>query len=249
MRSKRLVATSVVALAVLGGCAADETPPSATQTAPQETPYSVDIKPADFTTEIDNPWFPLIPGMRWVYEAETDEGKERIVVEVTDQTKETAIGVETVVVRDTVSLEGVVIEDTYDWFAQDKDGNVWYFGEDTKSFENGKLKDNKGSWESGKDGALPGIYMKADPKVDGEVYQQEYYEGEAIDTGEVIAVDRKAEVPFGTYEDTVVTEDINPLEPDVVENKYYASGVGLVLELHVKGGDERVELIEFKDAK
>jgi hypothetical protein len=180
--------------------------------------------------------------MRWVYESETEDGLERIVVEVTDDTR-VVMGVETVVVRDTVTLDGEVIEDTYDWFAQDDDGNVWYFGEDTTAFEDGE-ESTEGSWEAGVDGAHPGIVMFADPEP-GDPYYQEFYEGEAEDMGQVLETGKHVSVPAGEFDDVVVTKDWTPLEPDVVENKYYAPGVGVVLEIHVEGGDERVELVEF----
>lgn len=205
-----------------------------------ETP---EIDPADFTTQIDNPFLPFPRGAKWVYEGETDEGLERTVVEVTNETK-TVMGVPMVVVRDTVTLDGEVIEDTFDWYAQDREGNVWYFGEDTKEYEDGKVVSTHGAWEAGVKGAEPGIVMKAAPKV-GDAYRQEYFKGEAEDEAEVLSLDEKASVRFGDFNGLLQTKDFTPLEPDVVEHKYYAKGVGMVLEVHVKGGDERLELIEF----
>ncbi len=243
----RIVLMTVLATLAFASACSDNgatsalTSPTARQSASE---YAPEIDPADFTAKVDNAYFPLVVGTRWVYEAKTEDGLERIVVQVTDKKKKVALGIDTTVVRDTVSLDGEVIEDTYDWYAQDADGNVWYMGEDTIAFEDGKSKKD-GSWEAGVDGALPGIQMPADPKVDGKVYQQEFYKGEAEDTGEVIGRNKTAVTPFRRFEDTIVTEDINPFEPDVVENKYYARDVGLVLELHVKGGAERVELVEY----
>ncbi len=208
--------------------------------------YAPAIDPADFVDVVDNPLLPLAPGSRWVYEGVTDEGTERIEVVVTDERRE-VMGVSTVVVRDTATLDGEVIEDTYDWFAQDQDGNVWYFGEDTTAYEGGEPADTEGSWEAGVDGALPGIVMLAHPAV-GDAYRQEYLAGEAEDMGEVVRVGDAETVPFGAFDDLVVTEDWTPLEPDVVEEKYYAAGVGLVLEVGVTGGEERVELVEFTSA-
>jgi hypothetical protein len=148
-------------------------------------------------------------------------------------------------VRDTVTEDGEVIEDTFDWFAQDRDGNVWYLGEDTKEFEDGELVSTEGSWEAGTKGAQPGIIMQASPQV-GVGYRQEYFPGEAEDLAEVLRLDGKATVPFGSFEDLLVIEEWNPLEPKVIENKYYARGIGVVLEEQVKGGSERVELIAFE---
>jgi hypothetical protein len=152
------------------------------------------------------------------------------------------MGVTCVVVRDTVTLDGEVVEDTYDWFAQHVDGAVWYFGEDTKEYEDGQVSSTEGAWEAGVDGAQPGIVMPAEPKV-GDSYRQEYYQGEAEDMAEVLSLTESVTVPAGTYQDVLMTEDVNPLEPDVVEHKYYASGAGLVLTVQVEGGSDREELV------
>ena len=115
--------------------------------------YTVDINPADFVVAVDNPYFPLIPGTRYVYEGMTEDGLERIEIEVLSETKD-VVGVATTAMRDTVYVDGEMIEDTFDWFAQDKDGKVWYFGERVSNYENGELVDEAGSWEAGVDGAL-----------------------------------------------------------------------------------------------
>ena len=207
--------------------------------------YSPNIDPADFTTNIDNKYFPLEPGTTLVYEGTTAEGTERIEFTVTHETRR-VMGVECVVVRDKVFLNGGLIEDTFDWYAQDRDGNVWYFGEDTKELHNGKVESTKGSWEAGVDGAKPGIYMQADPKV-GETYRQEYYKGEAEDMAKVLSLDESATVPYGSFDHLLMTKDWNPLDPAAgVEQKYYAPGIGNVLEVGVKGTSERVELIDIK---
>jgi hypothetical protein len=166
------------------------------------------------------------------------------VVVVTGDTKD-ILGVPCVVVRDTVTLDGEVIEDTFDWFAQDADGNVWYFGEDTKEYEDGEVVTTEGSWEAGVDGAEPGIVMEADPQV-GDRYRQEFYEGHAEDMATVLSLDETADVPYGSYEDVLMTEDTTPLEPDVLERKFYARGVGVVLEVDVNGGGEREELVSVE---
>ena len=206
--------------------------------------YAPEVDPADFVEAVDNPYLPLAPGSRWVYEGETADGLERIEVVVTDERRE-VLGISAVVVRDTVTLDGEVIEDTLDWYAQDRAGNVWYLGEETAEYENGSVVSTAGSWEAGVDGALPGIVMLAEPVV-GEAYRQEYYRGEAEDMGEVVRVGESVSVAFGEFDDVVVTEDWTPLEPEVVEEKSYAPGVGVVLEEKVAGADgERVELVEF----
>jgi hypothetical protein len=205
--------------------------------------YEVGVSPADFVERIDNPYLPLLPGARWVYEAVEDGETERTEVVVTPERNE-VFGVSAVVVRDTVSVDGEVVEDTYDWFAQDRDGNVWYLGEASQDFEDGQPTSTAGSWEAGVDGALPGIVMPAAPAV-GDAYRQEYYAGEAEDMAEVIDTGATASVPSGEFDAVVVTEDWNPLEPEVIEHKYYAEGVGLVLEEKVAGAEGRSELIEF----
>lgn len=232
----------------LGACGDDSTQTAPTTTAAPAEPvidpgdggdYQPEIDPARFVDRIDNPYLPLLPGARWVYE--DAESGERTEVVVTDQYK-TVMGVDVVVVRDTVSEGGTVIEDTYDWFAQDLDGNVWYFGEASEEYEDGEVS-TAGSWEAGVDGALPGIVMWADPQL-GQAYRQEYYPGEAEDLAEVVRTGETAEVTAGSYEDVLVIEEWNPLEPDVVEEKWYAAGVGMVLERTVVGGSGQAELVE-----
>lgn len=210
-----------------------------------EEPYSVEIDPADYLSGIDNPYLPFKPGTNWVYEGETDEGTERIEVTVTDDTK-TVMGVTCVVVWDRVWVDGELVEDTRDWYAQDKDGNVWYFGEDSKEIENGEVVSTGGSWEAGVDGALPGIVMYADPVV-GESYRQEYYKGEAEDMAKLLSLDETVELDMGTYENCYQIEEWSPLEPDVTEHKFYARGIGVILEEVVEGGEGRIEMIEFRE--
>jgi hypothetical protein len=205
---------------------------------------AVDIDPADFTTEIDHPYWPMTPGTRWVYEETDAEGTtQQVEVTVTDETR-TIMGVDARVVHDVVTEDGQTIEDTFDWYAQDSDGNVWYLGEDTKEFENGEVVSTAGSWEAGMDGAQPGIVMPADPR-DGMAYRQEYYPGEAEDNGEVLSVEEFVEVPFGSFQDVVMTKDTTPLEPDVLEYKFYAPGVGPVLTVQVSGGFGLESLVEM----
>ena len=200
--------------------------------------------PDDFVDTVDNPYLPYLPGTRWIYENASSAGRERIVVTVTDRTRMVQ-GVRTTVVRDTVTDgKGELVADTYDWFAQDTSGNVWYFGEDTTAYVDGKPS-KQGSWEAGVDGAQAGIVMLADPRP-GDTYQQEFYAGEAEDRAEVLAVDAKTGVPFGSYSNMVKTADTTPLEPEVEEHKYYAEGVGFVYEEKVRGGDDRVRLVSMR---
>lgn len=205
--------------------------------------YAPEVDPANFVDAIDNPYLPFAVGSRWVYEGESAEGRERVVVEVTDQTKE-IMGITAVVVRDTVHADGVIVEDTFDWFAQDRDGNVWYLGEDSTSYENGQPAGTEGSWEAGVDGALPGIAMPADPAV-GDAYRQEFYEGEAEDMADVRRTGEALETPAGQYDDVLVTGEWSPLEPEVVEEKYYAPGVGNIAAISVAGEPDRLELVSF----
>lgn len=219
----------------LAGCAG--------KPAPSE-PYAPQIDPANFVEVVDNPYFPLIPGTGRLYEGKTSEGLERIEVVVLTETR-LVMGVKTVVVRDTVTLDGVLVEETYDWYAQDSQGNVWYFGEEVNNYENGVLKDHSGSWEAGMDDALPGIIMHANPASQvGKPYRQEYYAGEAEDMAEILSVSESLELAFGSFEQVVKTRDWTPLEPGVEEHKFYAPGVGLVKEVNPKTG-ESIELIEF----
>jgi hypothetical protein len=204
--------------------------------------YAPNIDPSEFSASIDHPYFPLAPGSRWVYESDTPEGLELIVVEVTDDTR-VVMGVTTVVVHDTVTVDGVVIEDTFDWYAQDTEGNVWYFGEDTREFENGVAVNAEGAWEAGIDGAQPGIVMEADPEV-GDRYRQEYYRGEAEDQAKVLSLDASVTVPFGGFGAVLETRDFTRLERRVVEHKFYAKDVGLVQERKVKGGSQLTVLVE-----
>ena len=206
----------------------------------------VELDPADFSTEIDNPYWPMTPGSKWVFrETDTKGTKEKVVIEVTDKTK-TVDGIETRVIRDTATEDGVPVEITDDWYAQDKDGNLWYFGEDVDNYENGKVVDQEGSWEAGVDGAQPGIAMPADPKP-GMTYRQEYSKGVAEDKGAVITVgEERVEVPFGFFNKGVLmTRDLVPLEPKVEELKFFAPDVGPVLSVHTDGAGGRAELVSY----
>ena len=200
----------------------------------------------DFTTRIDNPYLPMRPGSRWIYrETETDGTVQRVVVRVTRRTKRVAAGITARVVRDTVTERGQLVEDTFDWFAQDRAGNVWYLGEDTTEYENGRPVSKEGSWEAGVDGATAGIVMLARPRP-GRSYRQEHYPGEAEDRARVLSIDEQAEVPAGHFKRVISTKDWTPLQPRVLEYKFYARGIGLVMALDISGGSGREELVRYR---
>ncbi|MBA2580524.1 MAG: hypothetical protein H0V03_06755 [Thermoleophilaceae bacterium] len=247
------IAAAVAALTVGGGAVATAGESSATDKAgpranrlPQGS-EPVALDPADFTTRIDNPYWPMRPGSRWVYsETDTEGSKEKVVVTVTDKTKMIANGVEARVISDVVTENGKPVEITDDWYAQDKAGNVWYLGEAVRNYKNGKVVNRAGSFEAGVDGAQAGIAMPAKP-VPGLAYRQEYYKGEAEDKGEVITVgEEQVEVPAGYFKRVLMTRDLVPLEPKVQEIKFYARGVGPVLTLHTDGPGGRAALVSYK---
>ena len=209
---------------------------------PAEPEYDPEIPPA-WAASVSNNFFPLVPGTTWEFSADTDDGLETVVVEVLAETR-TINGVVATVVRDREYLDGELVEDTRDWFAQAADGNVWYLGEDTKELEDGTVVSTEGSWEWGVDGALPGIIMWADPSAHlDEDYRQEFYQDEAEDWGKVVALDQAVSVPEGNFTGCIRTEDWNDLEPGVVEQKYYCPGLGAVLEVEEDG--TRLELVSF----
>jgi hypothetical protein len=163
---------------------------------------------------------------------------------VTHDTKQ-IMGVKCVVVDDRVWTNGKLTKKTFDWYAQDKRGNVWYFGEDSKEYKNGKVTSTGGSWEAGKDGAKPGIIMPAHPKV-GQTYRQEYYKGKAEDMAQTLSLNGSVKVPYGSFNDVLVTKEWSPLEPGVAEHKYYVAGVGDIKEVTVKGPPETLALVDVK---
>ena len=220
--------------------------PATTPALPQGS-EPANLDPAEFTTEIDNPYFPMKPGNKWIYsETDTNGNVEDVVVEVTDKTKMIANGVEARVIRDTVSENGVPVEITDDWYAQDSAGNIWYLGEYVTNYQNGKVVDHSGSFEAGVDGAEAGVAMPANPEP-GMSYRQEYYKGEAEDQGAIITVgEESVQVPAGFFDkDVVMTRDLVPTEPKVQELKFYAPGVGPLLSVHTDTPGGRGELISF----
>jgi hypothetical protein len=207
-------------------------------------PQRVELDPSDFVATIDHPFWPLKPGSRWLYrEAAGDGTVQRVEVTVTDQ-KRDILGIQATVVHDVVTEDGQVVEDTFDWYGQDRSGNLWYLGEDTKEYEGGKVVSTSGSWEAGVDGAQAGIILPAKPVV-GLAYRQEYYQGQAEDSAKILSLDELAEVPFGSFDHVLMTKDYTPLEPKLLEHKFYARGVGPVLAIAVSGGADREELVSY----
>jgi hypothetical protein len=229
IRRKIVLGTLVGAVLLLAmGCASSS--------SQEQKAYAPHIDPADFTTKVDNKYSPLKPGTTFFYQG-NKQGSTRDEMAVTHSTKK-IMGVECVVVNDKGWENGKLIEGTFDYYAQDKKGNVWYFGEDTKEYKNGKVTSTKGSWEAGVDGAKPGIIMQAHPKV-GQSYRQEYYKGEAEDMAKVLSLNESVTVPYGSFDRVLKTKEWTPLEPSYVEHKYYAPGVG-----QVYGGG--LELVDVK---
>lgn len=213
-------------------------------TAHQEELPGWPLSTEEFSTGLTNPYLAFAPGKTFYYAGETDEGLETIVVEVTHQ-KKTILGVPTTVVHDRAYLDGELIEDTYDWIAEDKHGNVWYFGEDSREIEDGQVVSTEGSWEAGVDGALPGILMPAQPRI-GMKYQQEFYEDVAEDMAQVLSLSETVHIGLGTFSGVLETMEWTPLEPGHREHKFYKPGLGLLLEQSHREGGQRIELVEVE---
>jgi hypothetical protein len=248
---RRAALSAAALLVLLSACGGDEknsVAPAAGNGLPQGS-EPVELDPASFTADIDNRYWPMKPGTRWTYRELDEEGKQQTVVTtVTSGTKRIANGITVRVVRDTVRQEGRVVEDTFDWYAQDKDGNVWYFGEDTRELDaRGRVKTTEGSWEAGQHGAQPGIVMTAHPEV-GDSYREEYRKGVAEDRGRIIRVGETRTTPTDSYHDVVVVAERTRLEPKIVEHKEYAPGIGLITENVIKGGDEKSHLARIERA-
>ena len=229
-----LTVTMWPSVAVAGGC------PIA---LPQDgDPVALD--PADFTGPIDNPYWPMAPGTTWIYRETDPSGANRRFV-CTSRPARNILGIEAAVVHDVVKEGNQVIENTWDWYAQDACGNVWYLGENTKEYENGVVVSTEGSWEAGVDGAQPGVIVPADPAV-GMTYRQEFFQGQAEDEAEILSVNEQAEVPSGHFDHVLLTKDFTSLDPKVLEYKLYAKGVGPVLVFGVSGGSGTEELIRVQ---
>jgi hypothetical protein len=206
--------------------------------------YNPVIDPNNFVDDINNPYLTLTPGTTFIYEKHTGSETEIVEVNVTGETK-VILGVTCVVVHDTATINGELMEDTIDWYAQDKAGNVWYFGEISEQFEDGDLVSLEGSWKAGVDGAQPGIVMKAHPEMD-DLYRQEFALGVAEDMGRVVSLDESASVPYGPFVHCLQTADFSPISPDELEYKYFAPEVGqVVLTIDAETG-AREELVDIQ---
>ena len=238
MKRKRLVGIFTGLLAIIFAMS--------TIAATPAKQVSIDFDPDNFAGDpIDNPFFPLEPGTTFIYRGESEGAPTRDVMNVTSETKE-ILGVTATVVYHLSYEDGVLIEETFDWFAQDKDGNVWYLGEDTKELdENGNVISTEGSWEAGVDGAEAGIIMLADPKK-GDKYAQENAPDIAEDMAQVIGFEDNVCVQYGCFDNVLVTKEWSPLERGVVEYKYYAEGVGFIYGEMIKGGEETTELVRVR---
>jgi hypothetical protein len=201
--------------------------------------------PSKFQKKVDNPFFPLRPGTTYIYRGRTDGARSRIVFRVTRRTKRIQ-GVDCVVVRDRHYVRGKLREDTFDWFAQDRAGNVWYFGESTRELdERGRVVTTAGSWKAGRDGARAGIVMPAHPRV-GDRYRQEYYKGEAEDEFRILSRSARVKVPYRKFRRVLKTRDTTPLDRTVRENKFYARGIGLIADADLDGSGDRSKLVSVK---
>ena len=205
-------------------------------------PYDPAINPANFVATIDNPYFPLTPGTTFIYEGQTADGLEHSEFAVTHNTR-SILGVTCVEVHDTATVAGELIEDTLDWFAEDKDGNVWYFGENSRQLAGGLTVGVEGSWTAGVDSAKPGIVMKAHPAI-GDFYRQEFSLDTAEDLAEVISLTESVTVPFGPFSNCLESAETTPLEPSALEHKFYAVNVGNVSTVDIEAG-ETLELIQI----
>ena len=235
-----LAAVGVIVLAAVGAPASTSPPPS--KLAPIHGHYAPKIDATNFVRTVDNPYLPYKPGMRIHFtgvSGKTPQTDEEVVLH---QTKK-VLGVTATVVRDTVSEHGRAIERTFDWYAQDKQGNVWYVGELSLDRHHGKFVKASDSWEAGVNGAKAGIIMPAHPKT-GDAYRQEYYPGHALDEARVLRLNGTASVPAGRFTRVLVTHEFSPIDGET-EQKFYAAGVGEVSEHVVKGPHERWNLVRI----
>jgi hypothetical protein len=250
-RSPRKVGLGAVALvaALAAGCSSSHaSSPSASDEAAIKPPswelkgsYKPSIDPANFVATIDNRFFPLKPGTGFHYKGRKDGTPQTDDMVVTDQTKQ-ILGVKATVVEDTVSENGKPVERTFDWYAQDKDGNVWYMGEDSLEMRNGQFVRASDSWEAGVNGAEPGIIVEGNPQPD-DVYRQEYYPpGDALDQAHVVRLDGTQKVAAGNFSRVLVTDEWSPVEPQM-ERKSYVAGLGEIEEHVTEGGHEQFELV------
>jgi hypothetical protein len=242
VRYANAAATIALFVAVTAACGGNKSASVSSALPKGSDPYKID--PADFTNKITNPWWPMKPGDHWIYRETDAHGDVRRNDVVVLRKRKKIMGIDAVIVHDTVKQGGRLTEDTFDWYAQDSKGNLWYLGEDTTEYEHGKAKTKEGSWQAGVDGALPGIIVAAHPRP-GLTYREEYYKGHAEDGAQVLTLDTHVVVPHGSYDHLLQTRNFSRIEPNVTEEKFYARGIGVVLEITVSGGSDRSELISY----
>jgi hypothetical protein len=205
--------------------------------------YHPVIQPSEFTANVTNPWFPLRPGTTYLYTGTKDGKKALDTFQVSRDTKKID-GVVTRVVNDRLFLDDVLEERTSDYYAQDRCGNVWYFGEDTATLDrNGNVTDRSGSFHAGVGGAQPGVFMQHDPQI-GRWFRQEWSQGQAEDKYRALSTSASVAVRYGSFHNALRTEEKTALEPGVTDNKYYVRGVGEVEEVAVQGGTEKLQLVD-----
>ena len=227
------------------GCELDPDSAGGAGVAAWPDPAVLRADPAEFVHGNANAYFPLAVGTEWVYQGVVDGHHERIELVVTPRTRP-ILGVETIGVRDVNFVDGELSARTTDWYAHDAEGNVWYFGERTQNFERGRPTDTEG-WEAGVDGASPGIFMLADPTV-GAAYRQNHQTGVVENLAEVVCLNASRTIDGRDYRGLIVVRGWSPLEPEVVELKYYAAGIGKVFELLTSGGSGGTELVRHRSA-
>jgi hypothetical protein len=245
-----LIAATLAAL--VAGCNSDDGSSSSSSTAatgttpaPVTEPYSPSIDPASFGGPIDNPYLPLRPGTVFRYRGVGDDGKTRELntVAVTHKTKR-IMGIDAVVVLDQVFAGGKPEERTFDWYGQDDDGNVWYFGEDSRNYEHGRWVRDDGSWTAGVGNGKPGIIMLAHPRR-GDAYRQEYSPGHAVDQAKVLGKGGPVDTPFRSLRQTLLTREYSTIDKQY-EKKWYARGVGVVQEDALTESKEHSELVAVR---
>jgi hypothetical protein len=245
-RARPVVAACAVSIVALGGSVASAQTPDRCP-LPQFGPgadYHPHIDPANFSPNVDNPYLPLTPGTTLVYTG-TKDGKSALNLSTTTSRTAVIAGVTTRVVEDRLYLENMLEERTSDYFAQDRCGNVWYFGEDTATLDRrGQVISTEGSFHAGVDGAQPGVFMQAVPEV-GRKFRQEWYAGHAEDQYDVVRLSARVKVPYGTFRNALRTEETTSLEAGVLDNKYFVQGVGEVKEVALKGPAEELDLVEI----
>jgi hypothetical protein len=235
MTARISTAIGVALLAVAGAAAGD----GAGADLPRGR-QAVELDPADFETHIDNRYWPMRRGSRWLYRGSGDGAKARSRVRVTGRTKVLANGVRARALRDAAREKGRLVEVAFEWYAQDQAGNVWYVAEDVMEPMRGKLRRTQG-WEAGVDGAQPGVVMPGAPEV-GMRYRQQHYRRKNADRSEILSLEERVKVPAGQFNNVLMLRETTPVEPRAAEYKFYAPGVGLVLTQEVSGGKARLEL-------